>query len=70
MGVGPAKPIPEEEISTCIDLKDGDKVIHTAFGEGVVVSVQGEVAAIAFKNPEFGVKRLALSVAPLVKIEG
>jgi len=68
--VGPAKPIPEEEVSTCIDLKDGDKVIHTAFGEGVVVSVQGEVAAIAFKNPEFGVKRLALSVAPLVKIEG
>lgn len=64
-----SRPIPEEEISTCIDLRDGDRVVHTTFGEGVVVSVQGEVAAIAFKNPDVGVKRLALSVAPLVKIE-
>jgi len=64
-----AKPVPEEEVSTCVDLKDGDKVIHTTFGEGVVVSIQGEVATIAFKAPDVGVKRLALSVAPLVKIE-
>jgi DNA helicase-2/ATP-dependent DNA helicase PcrA len=67
---GSIKPIPEEEISTCIDLRDGDKVVHTSFGEGVVVSIQGEVVAVAFKDPAVGVKRLALSVAPLVKIEG
>jgi DNA helicase-2/ATP-dependent DNA helicase PcrA len=64
------RPVPKEEASTCTDLKDGDKVIHTTFGEGVVVSIQGEVATIGFKNPDVGVKRLALSVAPLVKIEG
>jgi len=65
-----SKPVPEEEISSCVDLKDGDRVVHTTFGEGVVVSVQGEVATIAFKDSAVGVKRLALSVAPLVKIEG
>ncbi|MFC1810755.1 ATP-dependent helicase [Patescibacteria group bacterium] len=64
-----AKPVPVEEISPTVDLRDGDKVVHTTFGEGVVVSVQGEVAAVAFKDPEVGIKRLALSVAPLVKIE-
>lgn len=66
---GSMKAVPEEEVSTCIDLRDGDRVIHTTFGEGVVVSVQGEVATIAFKDPAVGIKRLALSVAPLVKIE-
>lgn len=64
-----SKPVPAEDVSPTIDLRDGDKVIHMTFGQGVVVSVQGEVATIGFKDPAVGVKRLALSVAPLVKIE-
>ncbi len=63
------KPIPIEDISPHADLKDGDKVMHNAFGEGIVVNVQGDVATIAFKDKAVGIKRLALSIAPLVKIE-
>jgi DNA helicase-2/ATP-dependent DNA helicase PcrA len=61
------KPIPEEKTAPRVDIKDGDKVVHTSFGEGIVVSVQGDVAAVAFKDPSIGVKRLALSIAPLIK---
>ena len=63
------KPVPVEEISPHVDVKDGDKVVHTTFGEGIVVSVEGEVATVAFKDDKVGVKRLALSVAPLIKVE-
>lgn len=63
------KPIPVEEISPHVQVKDGDRVMHNTFGEGVVVSVQGDVATIAFKSKAVGIKRLALSIAPLVKIE-
>lgn len=63
------KPVPVEDISPHVDVRDGDKVVHTSFGEGIVVSVEGEVATVAFKDPNVGIKRLALSVAPLIKIE-
>lgn len=63
-----AKPIPVEKKSTSVDIKDGDKVVHTSFGKGIVVSVQGDVATVAFEDPNAGVKRLALSIAPLIKI--
>lgn len=62
------RPIPVEERSTSVDIKDGDKVVHTSFGKGVVVSVQGDVATVAFEAPEVGIKKLALSIAPLIKI--
>ncbi|MCD6110041.1 UvrD-helicase domain-containing protein [bacterium] len=63
------KPVPIEDISPHVDVKDGDKVVHTSFGEGIVVNVEGEVATVAFKDENVGIKRLALSVAPLIKIE-
>lgn len=63
------RPVPVEDISPHVDVRDGDKVVHTSFGEGIVVSVEGEVATVAFKDPKVGIKRLALSVAPLIKIE-
>lgn len=47
---------------------DGDKVLHRQFGEGIVVRVQGGIATVAFKSRDVGVKKLALSVAPLVKM--
>lgn len=50
------------------NLKDGDKVRHKTFGEGVVLNVKGGIATIAFSNPKIGVKKLALSIAPLEKI--
>lgn len=48
------------------DLNAGDKVKHPKFGEGLIVSVNKNVANIAFDS--VGMKKLALDVAPLVKI--
>lgn len=48
------------------DIKTGDKVRHKKFGEGMVVSVENKTATIAFEN--FGIKSLALDLAPLEKI--
>jgi len=65
------RPIPQEEFSarvTASDLSTGDKVSHPTFGNGIVMNVTGGVVTIAFKNPKYGAKKLALSVAPLSKI--
>lgn len=73
-------PVPyEEEFSTAkASLEDseyeevkyavGDKVLHDAFGEGVVVDIKGGVVTVAFNDSKVGVKKLAVSVAPLKKI--
>ncbi len=47
----------------------GDKVAHNIFGEGIVVNITGGVATIAFEDPKVGVKKMALSVAPLKRVE-
>lgn len=61
-------PIEEETWIPQVDLKDGDRVMHRSFGEGVVLAVNGGIITIAFKNPKFGVKKLAQSIAPLEKL--
>ena len=48
------------------EFKDGDRVEHKAFGSGLVISTQGDVLTIAFK--QVGLKKLSASVAPLKKI--
>lgn len=65
------QPIPVEEYDDTpgVELNSGDKVFHNSFGEGTVVSVTGGVATVAFNNPKVGVKKLALSIAPLKKME-
>lgn len=64
-------PVPYEEYEDAepVVLRDGDRVSHRSFGEGTVVSITGGVAAVAFDNPRHGLKKLALSIAPLSKIE-
>jgi DNA helicase II / ATP-dependent DNA helicase PcrA len=63
-------PIPVEEYpEVTIELFEGDKVHHTTFGEGVVVALTGGVVTVCFKDKKYGVKKLALSIAPLKKIE-
>lgn len=62
-------PIPYEEYDEDgIQLNEGDKVAHATFGEGTVMNVTGAVAVVAFNNPKYGVKKMALSIAPLKKI--
>lgn len=48
------------------DIKNGDKVSHSKFGEGLVLSVDGSTVTIAFDS--VGVKKLARDIAPIKKI--
>ncbi|MDP2838272.1 MAG: 3'-5' exonuclease, partial [Candidatus Moranbacteria bacterium] len=45
------------------DVRPGDMVEHPQFGSGLIVSIAGTLATIAFKR--FGVKKMMLGVAPL-----
>ncbi len=47
------------------DFRAGDSVEHPEFGSGVVISIAGTIATIAFKN--VGVKKMMLGSAPLRK---
>ena len=49
-----------------LDVKDGDKVSHSKFGEGLVLSVEGSTVTVAFDS--VGVKKLAKDIAPIKKI--
>jgi DNA helicase-2/ATP-dependent DNA helicase PcrA len=62
-------PVPiEAEIGVLPDLGVGDKVFHSTFGNGIVVNVTGGVVTVAFEDSKVGVKKLALSIAPLKKV--
>lgn len=67
----PSEPFSDEYLAEeqIPDYKEGDRVFHQSFGEGTVVSLMGGVITVAFNNPQFGIKKLALSVAPLKKVE-
>jgi len=63
------KPIPTEvEDGVAIDLGVGDRVMHKFFGEGIVVELVGGVVTVAFSDPKYGVKKLAVHVAPMDRI--
>lgn len=67
-----ARPIPVEENEIILRLDEvstGDLVRHRSFGVGRVTQVNGGVVTVAFENPSIGIKKLALSVAPLEKLE-
>jgi len=55
------------EVARTVDLKDGDRVAHATFGEGIVVMSDEEEVSVAF--PGVGLKKLARGVAPLKKID-
>lgn len=62
-------PVPvEDDVGVLPELSIGDKVSHTIFGNGIVVNVTGGVVTVAFEDCAVGVKKLALSIAPLRKI--
>lgn len=48
------------------DLKPGDKIQHTKFGQGIVVTVAGDELVAAFEG--LGTKKLSLSFAPIAKL--
>ena len=47
-------------------LNEGDKVIHTVFGNGVVVKLSGNLATIAFEKG-VGIKTIAANHKYLTK---
>ncbi|MBU1089551.1 UvrD-helicase domain-containing protein [Patescibacteria group bacterium] len=59
------KMLPDENVFSPVEFAAGDRVYHPVFGEGVVVNVTGGVIDVRF--PE-GMKKLAISIAPLRKI--
>jgi DNA helicase-2/ATP-dependent DNA helicase PcrA len=56
------KPVPtiKKEVKPLnnIDWHVGDKLTHAVYGDGIVLSVDGDLINIAFKNPAYGVKML------------
>jgi len=54
-----------EKLLAVEDVRPGDMVEHPQFGSGLIVSIQGSLATIAFKRS--GVKKMMLGVAPLKK---
>jgi len=47
-------------------FKDGDRVKHETFGEGLIVASAGDIITVAFSKA--GLKKLSASIAPLKKI--
>ena len=47
------------------DIGPGDTVEHPKFGDGTVIEIKGNIISVMFEN--FGVKKLALDLAPLKK---
>ena len=48
--------------------KKGDVIIHTSFGEGIIISIDDGFASVAFNHP-FGMKKLVLSHPSIMKKE-
>ncbi|HCJ45692.1 MAG: UvrD-helicase domain-containing protein [Candidatus Moranbacteria bacterium] len=59
------KSAPDQPL-TADDVRAGDMVEHPQFGGGLIISLSGTLATIAFKRA--GVKKMMLGVAPLKKL--
>lgn len=55
-----------DEPQYVLELSEGDQVRHEVFGEGTVVELQGDNAAVYFKGK--GLKKLNVAFAPLAKL--
>jgi len=63
-------PVPAQKAAPSHGLRAGIKVFHTKFGEGAVMSIegQGDDARAQVNFPRHGIKWLALSVAKLTPV--
>lgn len=50
------------------EAKAGDKISHKIWGEGTVININGDIATVAF--PQMGIKKIALSMAPIKILQG
>ncbi len=51
-----------------VELKAGNHIMHGVFGEGIVISIDGSVAKIAFSH-KYGIKQIAINHKSLKKID-
>ncbi|MBT6068323.1 UvrD-helicase domain-containing protein [Candidatus Peregrinibacteria bacterium] len=51
-----------------LNLKIGNRVRHKLWGDGKVIEVRGGIVTIHFDKIEIGTKKLAINIAPIVKI--
>lgn len=51
-------------------LEEGDIIEHETWGQGIIMHVQGGIITVRFKDSAIGVKKLAISVAPIRRVEG
>jgi hypothetical protein len=49
-----------------VDYVEGDRVAHKVFGEGTIMELDGDMAAVYFKGK--GLKKLNTAFAPLEKL--
>jgi len=67
--------LPEKKIDTHeyynkesdVDLKDGDIIMHTIYGRGVIVEVNGDYITVAF-NKRYGIKKLLKTHKSITKV--
>ena len=59
--------VEKEQVDNKVIFKLGDKINHKIFGDGVVVSVDGNYIKVAFKVP-YGIKTLLASHPSIIKI--
>ena len=62
-GTTDIKHIVQEDKKTNLEFKDGERVKHEQFGEGIVVAHDDKTISVAFAG--VGLKKLAKGVAPL-----
>src|SRR3989339_142680 len=55
----------EDTFEVKYDFEKGDIIEHKIFGIGKIISVVGDIATVHFEDPEIGVKKLALNIAPI-----
>ena len=58
-----------EEVGEATMLYVGDRIMHKTFGEGTVISIMGGVAEVKFDSVKYGTRKLAISIAPITKLD-
>jgi len=51
-----------------VSYDTGDVIEHMRFGQGVVMETKGDILTVKFKNPLYGMKKIAANVAPIRKL--
>lgn len=50
-----------------LDVRPGDRILHTIFGDGIVISVSPGIIKIAFKDDKIGVRQISSTFAGMQK---